>query len=202
MNPDFSKNNLLPAIIQNFKSNKVLMLGWMNEASYEKTLETKNVWFFSRSKNRLWEKGESSNNFLRVKEVKLDCDNDAILVFVTPEGPTCHTLNESCFDNDNKITENIEFDLEYLEKLIQKRKIERPKNSYTTSLFEEGIKKIGKKLGEEASEVIIASLAEKKEDLVYESADLIYHLLVLLSNEEIILQEVIEELAERHTNSK
>jgi len=198
MNPDFKKNKLLPAIIQNSSSKKVLMLGWMNQESYEKTLETKNVWFYSRSRKKLWEKGESSENYLRVEEVKLDCDKDAILVYAKPEGPTCHTLNESCFDASLEEHQKQEFDIEYLEKLIHSRKIEKPENSYTTELFNEGIKKISKKLGEEASEVIIASLAEKRSDLIYESADLIYHLLVLLANEEISFNEVIEELSKRN----
>jgi len=198
MNPDFKKNNLLPVVVQNSLSKKILMMAWMNEEAFKKTLETKNVWFYSRSKSRLWEKGESSKNYLRVDEIKLDCDNDSILILAKPEGPTCHTLNESCFDNSLLEYENNEFNIEYLEKLIQSRKIEKPKNSYTTELFNEGIKKISKKLGEEASEVIIASLAEKRSDLVYESADLIYHLLVLLANEEINFNEVITELSKRH----
>ncbi|MBA46990.1 MAG: bifunctional phosphoribosyl-AMP cyclohydrolase/phosphoribosyl-ATP diphosphatase [Dehalococcoidia bacterium] len=198
MNPDFQKNNLLPAIIQNSDSKKVLMLGWMNQESFEKTLETKNVWFFSRSRKRLWEKGEDSKNYLRVDEIKIDCDKDAILIYAKPEGPTCHTLNESCFDTSLDEYQKEEFDIDYLEKLIQSRKLQKPKNSYTTELFNEGIKKIGKKLGEEASEVIIASLAEKRSDLIYESADLIYHLLVLLVNEEINFNEIIDELSKRH----
>ena len=201
MNPDFKKNNLLPAIIQNSFSRKVLMLGWMNEEAYEKTLETKNVWFYSRSKNRLWEKGESTKNYLRVDQIKLDCDNDSILIFAKPEGPTCHTLNESCFDDSYKNYEKNEFNIDYLEKLIRSRKIEKPINSYTTELFNDGIKKISKKLGEEASEVIIASLAEQRSDLVYESADLIYHLLVLLVNEEISFNEIIDELSKRHNKT-
>jgi len=198
MNPDFQKNNLLPAIIQNSDSKKVLMLGWMNQESFEKTLETKNVWFFSRSRKRLWEKGEDSKNYLRVDEIKIDCDKDAILIYAKPEGPTCHTLNESCFDTSLDEYQKEEFDIDYLEKLIQSRKLQKPKNSYTTELFNEGIKKISKKLGEEASEVIIASLAEKRSDLIYESADLIYHLLVLLVNEDINFNEIIDELSKRH----
>ncbi|MEC7837254.1 MAG: bifunctional phosphoribosyl-AMP cyclohydrolase/phosphoribosyl-ATP diphosphatase HisIE [Chloroflexota bacterium] len=201
MKPDFKKHNLLPVIIQNSLSRKVLMMGWMNEEAFKKTIETKNVWFYSRSKNRLWEKGESSKNYLRVDEIKLDCDNDSILIQVKPDGPTCHTLNESCFDDSLDEYENNEFNIEYLEKLIQSRKLNKPKNSYTTELFNEGIKKISKKLGEEASEVIIASLAEKRSDLIYESADLIYHLLVLLANEEISFNEVIRELSKRHNKS-
>ncbi len=198
MNPDFKKNNLLPAIIQNSSSKKVLMLGWMNQESYDKTLETKKVWFYSRTRKKLWEKGESSKNYLEVDQIKLDCDNDSILIFAKPAGPTCHTLKESCFDKSIEDSENNDFNIEYLEKLIQTRKIEKPKNSYTTELFDEGIKKISKKLGEEASEVIIASLAEKRSDLVYESADLMYHLLVLLANEEISFDEVVDELSNRH----
>jgi len=198
MKPDFNKTDLIPAIIQNSYSKKVLMLGWMNSEAYEKTLETKNVWFFSRSRNKLWEKGEESKNYLRVNEIKLDCDNDTILISANPEGPTCHTLNESCFDNTLENYEKNEFNIEYLEKIIQSRKIQKPDNSYTTELFNKGITKISKKLGEEASEVIIASLAEKRSDLVYESADLIFHLLVLLANEEINFNEVVIELSKRH----
>ncbi len=202
MNPDFNKYKIIPAIIQNKKTKKILMQGWMNKESFDKTIETKKVWFFSRSKNRLWQKGESSENYLNVEQIKLDCDNDSILIQVTPEGPTCHTLNESCFDNelDNDILEK-DFSLEALEEIIEVRKTEMPDNSYTSSLFNEGIKKITKKLGEEASEVIIASLAEKRSDLIYESADLIYHLLVLLANEDISLQEVVDELSSRHNKN-
>ena len=202
MKPDFNKYKLIPAIIQNKKTKKILMQGWMNKESFDKTLETKKVWFFSRSKDRLWQKGESSENYLNVEQIKLDCDNDSILIQVTPEGPTCHTLNESCFDNelDNDILDK-DFSLQALEEIIEARKTEMPDNSYTTSLFNEGIKKITKKLGEEASEVIIASLAEKRSDLIYESADLIYHLLVLLANEDISLQEVVDELSSRHNKN-
>lgn len=202
MKPDFNKYKIIPAIIQNKKTKKILMQGWMNKESFDKTIETKKVWFFSRSKDRLWQKGESSENYLNVEQIKLDCDNDSILIQVTPEGPTCHTLNESCFDNelDNDILDK-NFSLQALEEIIEARKTEMPDNSYTTSLFNEGIKKITKKLGEEASEVIIASLAEKRSDLIYESADLIYHLLVLLSNEDISLQEVVDELSSRHNKN-
>ena len=202
MKPDFNKYKIIPAIIQNKKTKKILMQGWMNKESFDKTIETKKVWFFSRSKDRLWQKGESSENFLNVEQIKLDCDNDSILIQVTPEGPTCHTLKESCFDNeqDNDISYS-DFSLEILEEIIGTRKTELPDNSYTTSLFNEGIKKITKKLGEEASEVIIASLAEKRSDLIYESADLVYHLLVLLANEDISLQEVVNELSSRHNKN-
>ena len=202
MKPDFNKYKLIPAIIQNKKTKKILMQGWMNKESFDKTIETKKVWFFSRSKDRLWQKGESSENFLNVEQIKLDCDNDSILIQVTPEGPTCHTLNESCFDNElDKNTQDSDFSLEALEEIIEVRKTEMPDNSYTTSLFNEGIKKITKKLGEEASEVIIASRAEKRSDLIYESADLIYHLLVLLANEDISLKEVVDELSSRHNKN-
>jgi len=202
MKPDFNKYKIIPAIIQNKKTKKILMQGWMNKESFDKTIETKKVWFFSRSKDRLWQKGESSENYLNVEQIKLDCDNDSILIQVTPEGPTCHTLNESCFDNElDKNTQDSDFSLEALEEIIEARKTEMPDNSYTTSLFNEGIKKITKKLGEEASEVIIASLAEKRSDLIYESADLIYHLLVLLANEDISLQEVVDELSSRHNKN-
>ena len=202
MKPDFNKYKIIPAIIQNKKTKKILMQGWMNKESFDKTIETKKVWFFSRSKDRLWQKGESSENYLNVEQIKLDCDNDSILIQVTPEGPTCHTLNESCFDNElDKNTQDSDFSLEALEEIIEARKTEMPDNSYTTSLFNEGIKKITKKLGEEASEVIIASLAEKRSDLIYESADLIYHLLVLLANEDISLEEVVDELSSRHNKN-
>ena len=202
MKPDFNKYKIIPAIIQNKKTKKILMQGWMNKESFDITIETKIVRFFSRSKDRLWQKGESSENFLNVEQIKLDCDNDSILIQVTPEGPTCHTLNESCFDNElDKNTQDSDFSLEALEEIIEARKTEMPDNSYTTSLFNEGIKKITKKLGEEASEVIIASLAEKRSDLIYESADLIYHLLVLLANEDISLEEVVDELSSRHNKN-
>ena len=131
MKPDFNKYKIIPAIIQNKKTKKILMQGWMNKESFDKTIETKKVWFFSRSKDRLWQKGESSENYLNVEQIKLDCDNDSILIQVTPEGPTCHTLNESCFDNelDNDILEK-DFSLEALEEIIEVRKTEMPDNSY------------------------------------------------------------------------
>ena len=198
MKPNFEKSELLPVIVQNFKNKKILMLGYMNNEAYEKTTQTNNVWFFSRSRNRLWEKGESSKNYLRVKKILIDCDGDSILILANPEGPTCHTLANSCFETESNIDENYDFTLAQLQSLIMQRKEEMPENSYTTKLFHQGLNRITKKIGEEASEVIIASLAEKKEDIIYESADLLYHLLVLLSNENIKLEEVIKELSNRH----
>ena len=196
--PDFKNNEILPAIIQDEKSKTILMLGYMNEEAYKLTLKGPNVWFYSRSRKRLWEKGEKSKNYLEVKKILIDCDYDSILILANPKGPTCHTLNYSCFKFLDESVLEKEFSLGILEDIIQERKEEKPKNSYTTKLFNEGKNKITQKIGEEATEVIVAALAENKINLIEESADLLYHLLVLLSNENISLSEVILKLHERN----
>jgi phosphoribosyl-ATP pyrophosphohydrolase/phosphoribosyl-AMP cyclohydrolase len=169
-------NNLIPAIIQDFSNNEVLMLGYMNKKSIEKTFETQKVHFFSRTKNRIWMKGEESKNYLNLVNITLDCDVDTLLIKVNPVSPTCHKNTYSCFD-DKKFSIKSFIDLF---KLIQKRKNELPEKSYTTSLFKDGEKQICAKIEEEALEVIQAIKKETKERLIEESSDLIYHLFVSL----------------------
>ena len=196
--PDFKNKELLPVIVQDENSKTILMLGYMNEEAYKLTLKGPNVWFYSRSRKRLWEKGEKSKNYLEVKKILIDCDYDSILILANPKGPACHTSNYSCFKFLDETVLEKEFSLGILEDIIQKRKEEKPKNSYTTKLFNEGKNKITQKIGEEATEVIVAALAENKINLIEESADLLYHLLVLLSNENISLSEIILKLHERN----
>lgn len=195
MKPDFSKNAdaLLPVIIQDQYSNKVLMLGFMNEEAWDKTNIEKKVTFFSRSKNRLWTKGETSGNFLIVKEILPDCDNDTVLIKVNPAGPVCHTGNDTCF---NEI--NTPFTLEKLEEIINQRKNNPSENSYTSSLFGKGINKIAQKVGEEAVELVIESKDDDKEKFLGEAADLLFHYLVLLQAKGFTLKDVENILASRH----
>lgn len=195
MKPDFSKNAdaLLPVIIQDQYSNKVLMLGFMNEEAWNKTNIEKKVTFFSRSKNRLWTKGETSGNFLIVKEILPDCDNDTVLIKVKPAGPVCHTGNDTCF---NEI--NTPFTLEKLEEIINERKNNPSENSYTSSLFGKGINKIAQKVGEEAVELVIESKDDDKEKFLGEAADLLFHYLVLLQAKGFTLKDVENILASRH----
>ena len=195
MKPDFSKNAdaLLPVIIQDQYSNKVLMLGFMNEEAWNKTNIEKKVTFFSRSKNRLWTKGETSGNFLIVKEILPDCDNDTVLIKVKPAGPVCHTGNDTCF---NEI--NTPFTLEKLEEIINERKNNPSENSYTSSLFGKGINKIAQKVGEEAVELVIESKDDDEEKFLGEAADLLFHYLVLLQAKGFTLKDVENVLASRH----
>lgn len=195
MKPDFSKNAdaLLPVIIQDQYSNKVLMLGFMNEEAWNKTNIEKKVTFFSRSKNRLWTKGETSGNFLIVKEILPDCDNDTVLIKVKPAGPVCHTGNDTCF---NEI--NTPFTLEKLEEIINQRKNNPSENSYTSSLFGKGINKIAQKVGEEAVELVIESKDDDKEKFLGEAADLLFHYLVLLQAKGFTLKDVENILVSRH----
>lgn len=195
MKPDFSKNAdaLLPVIIQDQYSNKVLMLGFMNEEAWNKTNIEKKVTFFSRSKNRLWTKGETSGNYLFVKEILTDCDNDTVLIKVNPAGPVCHTGNDTCF---NEI--NTSFTLQKLEEIINERKINPSENSYTSSLFGKGINKIAQKVGEEAVELVIESKDDDKEKFLGEAADLLFHYLVLLQAKGFTLKDVENILASRH----
>ena len=195
MKPDFSKNAdaLLPVIIQDQYSNKVLMLGFMNEEAWNKTNIEKKVTFFSRSKNRLWTKGETSGNFLIVKEILPDCDNDTVLIKVKPAGPVCHTGNDTCF---NEI--NTPFTLEKLEEIINERKNNPSENSYTSSLFGKGINKIAQKVGEEAVELVIESKDADEEKFLGEAADLLFHYLVLLQAKGFTLKDVENILASRH----
>lgn len=195
MNPDFSKyaDGLVPVIIQDDVSNKVLMLGFMNEEALNKTNAEKKVTFFSRSKKRLWTKGETSNNFLLVKEVITDCDNDTLLIKASPTGPVCHTGADTCFNEKNS-----SFSLERLESIIADRKVNPEAASYTASLFAKGINKIAQKVGEEAVELVIESKDDNKDKFLGEAADLLYHYLVLLQAKNYELEDVINVLSTRH----
>ena len=192
--PDFSKG-LIPAIIQDAKTQKVLMLGYMNEEAYLKTITEKRVTFFSRSKNRLWTKGETSENYLEVVNHLVDCDQDTILIQANPEGPTCHTGADTCFNEPNQ--DNAAW-LDYLKHVIRSRKNETAEKSYTASLFQKGTHKIAQKVGEEAVELVIEALMKNDELFKGEAADLVFHLLVLLEDRGIGLEEVIKLLQERH----
>jgi phosphoribosyl-ATP pyrophosphohydrolase/phosphoribosyl-AMP cyclohydrolase len=195
MTPDFSKytDGLLPVIIQDVTTNKVLMLGFMNEEALSKTKQERKVSFYSRSKQRLWTKGETSGNFLLVKEMLVDCDNDTLLIKVEPVGPVCHTGADTCFKETNPL-----FTLEKLETIIADRKNNPSHSSYTSSLFAKGINKIAQKVGEEAVELVIESKDDNKDKFLGEAADLLYHYLVLLQVKGYTLQEVNNVLGERH----
>lgn len=196
MQPDFSKlGGLVPAVIQSASSKNVLMVGFMNREAYEKTLTTGLVTFFSRTRNKLWTKGEESGHFLKVISIHTDCDNDTLLILAEPNGPTCHLGNESCFA-DTRYT-GISFLID-LEAVIESRKREMPENSYTTQLFRQGINRIAQKVGEEAVELIVEAFNNDRERLMNEAADLIYHFLVLLSLKNVKLEDVVEILQKRH----
>ncbi|MEM7108350.1 MAG: bifunctional phosphoribosyl-AMP cyclohydrolase/phosphoribosyl-ATP diphosphatase HisIE [Bacteroidota bacterium] len=193
MHPDFTKG-LVPVVIQDYYSKNVLMLGYMNAEAFQKTQKEGKVTFFSRSKNRLWTKGESSGNFLMVRDIKIDCDNDTLLITATPEGPTCHLNNDTCFgDYPNTST-----DLAFLERTIQKRIKEPKEGSYTNELLKKGINKIAQKVGEEAVELVIEAKDENKELFLNEAADLMYHYIVLLAAKGYELNDVINVLKDRH----
>ena len=194
-NPDFSKG-LIPAIIQDANTLKVLMLGYMNEDALEKTQATNQVTFFSRSKNRLWTKGETSGNFLHVHSIDLDCDADTLLIKVHPLGPACHTGTDTCFNETNQ--DNAAW-LDHLKHVIRSRKGASADTSYTASLFQKGTHKVAQKVGEEAVELVIEALMDNDELFKGEAADLIFHLLVLLEDRGIGLEQVIELLQKRHT---
>ncbi len=195
MKVDFNKyaDGLVPTIIQDFATNKVLMLGFMNAESFAKTQETQRVTFFSRSRQTLWTKGETSGNFLHVKEILVDCDSDTILVEAIPTGVVCHTGADTCFNEKNE-TDNYLFELE---KVIKLRKIEPSESSYTSKLFAKGINKIAQKVGEEAVELVIEAKDNNDELFKNEAADLLYHFLVLLAAKDIDLQDVMETLKKR-----
>jgi phosphoribosyl-ATP pyrophosphohydrolase/phosphoribosyl-AMP cyclohydrolase len=196
MNLDFNKlNGLIPAIIQDAQTNVVLMLGFMNEEAYRKTIKTKNVTFYSRTKRRLWTKGETSGNFLHVVKILADCDNDTLLIKANPVGPVCHTGAETCFDEKNK--DGIWF-LQYLQEFINRRFIEKPEGSYTTSLFAKGVNRMAQKVGEEAVETVIEATNGADENFIYEASDLIYHLIVLLTSKGYTLEDIAKELKKRH----
>jgi phosphoribosyl-ATP pyrophosphohydrolase/phosphoribosyl-AMP cyclohydrolase len=198
MKIDFEKyaDGLVPAIVQDVQTNKVLMLGFMNQEAVDKTMEIGKVTFYSRSKKRLWTKGETSANFLLLKEIKADCDNDTLLVKATPVGPACHTGADTCFFEEN--TDNPADFLWYLEKVIADRKNNPSEKSYTTSLFAKGINKVAQKVGEEAVELVIESKDDNKELFLGEAADLMFHYLILLQAKGYTLKDVVEVLQGRH----
>ena len=205
MNIDFNKNQdgLVPAIIQDANTKNVLMLGYMNEEAFLKTNESKKVTFFSRSKNRLWTKGEESGNFLNLVDIKNDCDNDTLLISVIPQGPTCHKGTDTCWAERNE--PNFGF-LSNLEGIIEKRKrmsevepeLREDKKSYVVSLFDEGINKIAQKVGEEAVETVIEAKDDNDELFLNESADLLFHYLILLQAKGFTLKDISKVLEERH----
>ena len=189
MNPNFSKsqNGLLPAIIQDSITKTVLMLGYMNKEAFQKTKETEQVTFYSRSKKRIWVKGEESGNFLKLVKIKVDCDQDAILITANPQGPTCHTGTDSCWGETNQSHYGF---LTELEEIITERKKTNDDNSYVASLFREGINKIAQKVGEEAVETVIEAKDENSELFLNESADLLFHFLILLKEKGFSLNDV------------
>lgn len=193
---------LVPAVVQDATSGQVLMLGYMNDEALNKTLETGQVTFWSRSKNRLWTKGESSGNVLQLDSIRVDCDNDTLLVTATPVGPTCHLGTPTCFDSNDPLTGNgaqpsLVF-LHQLEQVLAGRKDADPDSSYTASLYARGTKRISQKVGEEGVEVALAATSGDKAELVCESADLIYHLMVLLQDQGLSMNDVVNKLKERH----
>ena len=193
---DFEKlGGLIPAIIQDEKTNKVLMLGFMNSEAFEKTTKDGRVTFYSRTKERLWTKGEESGNFLDVVEIIEDCDKDTLLIKVNPVGPVCHTGTDTCFKETNSLGTVF---LNELQGLIQQRKEQMPEGSYTTSLFSDGINKIAQKVGEEAVELVIESKDDNDDLFLNEAADLVYHLLVLLTAKGQDITKVVKVLEERH----
>lgn len=197
MNIDFEKmNGLVPAIIQDSITKNVLMLGFMNEEAYQKTLATKRVTFYSRSRNCLWTKGETSGNYLELVSMKPDCDNDTLLVKVIPHGPTCHTGTDTCWGEENK--RNPLLFLSELQDFINKRHEEMPEKSYTTSLFKDGTNRMAQKVGEEALEAVIEAVSGNDDRLIYECSDMFYHLVVLLTSKGLRIEQVAAELAERH----
>lgn len=198
MTINFNKmgDGLVPAVIQDATTSKVLMLGFMNEEAYNKTEKEGKVTFFSRTKNRLWTKGEESGNFLNVVSIAVDCDEDTLLIKVNPVGPTCHKGTDTCWKEENEV-DDVMF-LKHLQDFIDKRKEEMPEGSYTTSLFQKGSRKITQKVGEEAVETIIGAMANDDENFLYEGADLLYHLIVLLTHKGYRIEDLTKELKKRH----
>ena len=195
---DFNKmNGLVPAIIQDAVTKNVLMLGYMNQEAYRKTIETKKVTFWSRERKCLWTKGETSGNYLNLVNIKNDCDNDTLLISVQPEGPTCHTGTDTCWGETNNY--NPILFLSELQDFINQRYRDMPEDSYTTRLFKKGVNRIAQKVGEEALETVIEATAGTKDKLVYEASDMLYHLIVLLTNKGLRIENLAQELLERHT---
>lgn len=196
MEINFEKGNgLVPVIVQDSDTNKVLMLAYMNREAYELTLKTGRAVFFSRSRNQLWEKGETSGNWLEVTGISADCDNDTLLMLAVPKGPVCHTGNDTCFNDVN--SRELSF-LSRLDRIIYERKRDMPEKSYTTSLFNAGINKVAQKVGEEAVELIIEAKDQDDELFINEAADLLYHLIVLLRYRDFSLKNVADVLEKRH----
>ena len=189
--------SLIPAIVQDALDGRVLMLGYMNKQALDTTLDTGRVTFWSRSRECLWTKGETSGNTLELVEAHMDCDGDCLLIRARPEGPTCHLGTDTCFDGDAKTAPELAF-LAELERIITQRDDERPEGSYTTTLLESGVKRIAQKVGEEAVETALAAVAGDDEELLNESADLIYHLLVLLRSRKLELGSLLGVLRRRH----
>ena len=197
MKIDFEKmGGLVPAIIQDAKTKTVLMLGYMNQEAYEKTTKTGKVTFFSRSRQCLWTKGETSGNFLELVDIMVDCDNDTLLVKVNPTGPTCHKGTDTCWGEKNEV--NPLLFLTYLQDFINPRHEEMPEGSYTTSLFKDGINRMAQKVGEEALEAVIEACNGTNGRLIYEGADMIYHLIVLLTSKGLRIEDLAKELQVRH----
>ena len=192
---DLSKNSdaLLPVVVQDSSTLKVLMVAYMNEEAFEKTKETKLATFYSRSRNALWVKGETSGNYIEVEAMYVDCDNDTLLLMGKPHGPVCHRGTKSCFD-----TKENEGFIRKLQAVVQQRHADMPKESYTTYLYNKGVNKIAQKVGEEAVETVIEAVAGNKERYLYEASDLIYHLLVLNEQMGVTLEDIEKELASRH----
>ena len=197
MKPDFKKMELIPAIIQDYQTNEVLMLAYVNEEAYKKMLETNQTYFYSRSRNELWHKGQTSGHFQNIKGMYLDCDLDTLLIYVEQIGVACHTGAYSCFFNEIKPFNNVNI-FKSLETLINDRKINPVEKSYTNYLLDQGVDKICKKVGEEASETIIAAKNNDKEELIGEISDLFYHVFVLMNNQGVSLEDIEHKLKERH----
>jgi phosphoribosyl-ATP pyrophosphohydrolase/phosphoribosyl-AMP cyclohydrolase len=197
MKIDFEKSGgLVPAIIQDARTKNVLMLGYMNEEAYQRTMESKRVTFWSRSRQCLWTKGETSGNYLNLVDMKVDCDHDTLLVRAIPDGPTCHTGTDTCWGEDNK--ENAVLFLSELQDFIEQRHEQMPEGSYTTKLFRDGTNKMAQKLGEEALETVIEATNGTNEHLVYEASDMLYHLIVLLTSKGLRIEDLATELHRRH----
>lgn len=199
MQPDYQKyqDGLVPAIVQDADTGKVLMLGFMNDAAFQQTMETGKVTFFSRTKQRLWTKGEESGNFLQVRQVLNDCDGDTLLIKVKPTGPVCHTGADTCWSENNHATSF----LQYLEEIIDLRRSSSEEQSYVAGLFAKGINKIAQKVGEEATEVIIEAKDNDRTRFLNESADLLFHFMLLLRAKDVTLQDVTKILQDRHSKA-
>lgn len=205
-NIKYNEKGLVPAVVQDANTREVLMVAYMNKEALHKTIETKRAWFYSRKRQKLWQKGETSGNFLEVKNIYYDCDEDTLLLQVVPKGPACHTGNYSCFyrsllDNQRSAVEDeVKNPLGILKELvdiIDSRFAQRPEGSYIAKLYEGGRERILKKVGEEACEVIIASMSKNKAETIYETADLLFHLLIALRFDNITIEEVMAELKRR-----